>query len=860
LAGRVGRPEKVGILLEFRLTGIRDVVESILSKVRGPARYTGGEIGEIKKDHSKVDVLFALAFPDVYEVGMSNLGLKILYHTLNRRNDTAAERVFAPAADMENELREARLPLYALESFVPVGDFDILGFSLAYELTYTNVLNMLDLAQIPLRSSDRTESDPLVIAGGHCTVNPEPMAEFIDAFVLGDGEEAVHKIVDVYKEYKGDRNKLLSKLAQTEGIYVPSQYRITGGKAEPAEDSVPEKVRRTVVTDFESADYPSSMVVPFTETVHDRAALEIMRGCTRTCRFCKAGMITRPVRERSTAKLEEQAETLISNTGYDEIGLMSLSSADYTHIENLVRDLIGRYEPERIGVSLPSIRADAGCVRFAAEIQKVRKSGLTFAPEAGTQRLRDVINKNVTEADLLEAVETAVRSGWRRIKLYFMIGLPTETDEDVSAIGDLVYKVLDVARACKKPLSVNVGVSSFVPKPHTPFQWRPQDSVEELERKIRILRACLRGKNISFSWHDTTMSEVEAVMARGGRELSKAILLAWEKGAKFDGWDDKFDYERWQQVFLETGIDADSIAHRQIDHDELLPWDHIDIGVTKRWLIAQDKLAESAKTVADCRFGTCLNCGLVQSSECRVQSSEKAVACHSERSEESQIVQPIRNPKSEIRNPERVWYRLMFAKNRELRWLGHLDLVRVFERAIRRARVTIAYSEGFNPRPRMSFYTQLPVGITGEAEPMTIELTERVDPAELICVLNSALPDGLRIRSAEETDGRRSPEIHGSEYLIGVTGTCDSELQEAVRSLLASESAVVERRKEKETRLVDIRQEIETIELLHRNEDDQCTGLFRTCVAGVRPNEIVDAMKQTAPNAQMKFAHRVKVY
>jgi radical SAM-linked protein len=564
-------------------------------------------------------------------------------------------------------------------------------------------------------------------------------------------------------------------------------------------------------------------------------------------------MITRPIRERSVAKLEEQAETLINNTGYDEISLMSLSSADHSHIQQLVKDLIGKYEHERIGVSLPSIRADSDCVRFVAEIEKVRKTGLTFAPEAGTQRLRDTINKNVTEDDLLEAVDTALACGWRKIKLYFMIGLPTETDEDIEAIGNLVWKVLDLAKARRRPLTINVGVSSFVPKPHTPFQWRGQDTTDDLRRKIGILRTILRGKSISFSWHDTDMSELEAIFARGGRELGPSILKAWQMGAKFDGWDDRFNAERWRQAFEQTGVDAYAIAHRQIGHDEPLPWDHIDIGVTKRWLTAQDTLADKTKTTQDCRFGTCLNCG--------INEFLKIADCGSQNTDCTNSPEGIQKTKSEIQDePTRTWYRLIFAKDRSLRWLGHLDLVRTLERAVRRARIPVAYSEGFNPRPRMSFYTQLPVGMTGEAEPMTIELTEKVDPNELMCALNSALPNGLSIRSAEEVEGRKSPEIHGSEYLIGVTGTCSDDLEKAVSDLMSRKSAVVERKKEHTSKPVDIRPGIESIEILHRADQNICTGLIRSRLANVRPVELVAALRDTVPGIDMQFAHRIKIY
>ncbi len=849
-ATSIARPEESWLILELRLTGIRDQVERILPWVKGPARYTGGELGETKKDHTKAQVLFALAFPDVYEVGMSNLGLKILYHTLNRRTDTAAERVFAPAADMEQSMREARLPLYALESFVPIKDFHIVGFSLAYELTYTNVLNMLDLAGIPLKTSDRDANHPLIIAGGHCTVNPEPMAEFIDAFVIGDGEEVVHGIIDAYKDHLSVRGKLLHALSQIDGVYVPSLYRLNeNGSVEPIETDVPPRVRRAIVRDLESADYPDSFVVPFTETIHDRAALEIMRGCTRACRFCQAGIITRPIRERSVAKLESQVESLLANAGYDEIGLMSLSSTDYSHISQLVHSLIRKYEGDRVGVSLPSIRADSDCVRFVAQIEKVRKTGLTFAPEAGTQRLRDVINKNVTEADLLDAVEAAIASGWRKVKLYFMIGLPTETDEDVFAIADLVYKVLDLSRSKGRPLTINIAVSSFVPKPHTPFQWRAQDSREELWRKVGILKDRLRNRMISLSWHDTAMSELEAVVAKGGRELSPAIQLAWESDAKFDGWDDRFDASRWKEAFASTGVDADAIAHKRMSYDEPLPWDHIDIGVTKSWLKSQDLLAEQTKTTEDCRFGACIRCGISEmlGEDCAIWSEETYTQSESGS-------QPDSVP------PDRAWYRITFAKDSSLRWLGHMDLVRVFERGVRRARVPIAYSEGFNPRPRLSFYSQLSVGMTGEAEPMTMELTKKVDTNQLMCALNSAMPAGLRITSVYEVDNRRSPELRGGEYLIGIDGACNGSLTAAVEELLLKDSIVVERKKERESKDIEIRPGIEKVEVLHDANHGLCSGLIRAQLASVRPSELVEAMKPTIPSVEFRFAHRIKLY
>ncbi|GAB6158213.1 TIGR03960 family B12-binding radical SAM protein [Desulfotomaculum varum] len=598
-------------------------LEKILARVEKPGRYVGGEWNAVKKDWQQTDVRMAFAFPDVYEVGMSHLGLQILYHVVNKRPDTLMERVFAPWVDMEEQLRREKLSLFSLESQRPLGDFDILGFTLQYEMSFSNILNMLDLAGLPVRSAQRDDTMPLVMAGGPCAFNPEPLAEFIDLFVIGEGEEVIHELIDAYKEMKQQgvtRRDMLLQFAKTiPGIYVPSLYTVryhqdnTVASVTPVAEGLPARISKRVVRDFDNVDFPTNPIVPSLGVVHDRAMVEVLRGCTRGCRFCQAGVLYRPVREKKPETLIRQVEQMIAGTGHDEIALTSLSTADYTGVARLVKNLLDIYGERGVNVSLPSLRLDAFSIELAKEVQKVRKSGLTFAPEAGTQRLRDVINKNVTEQNLVDAVSSAFQNGWSAVKLYFMIGLPTETYQDLDGIADMAKKVIEIGRACGVPksrLKVTVSTSSFVPKAHTAFQWEPQNSLQELREKQKYLKEKLRDKSINYNWHDPATSFLEAVFAKGDRRLGKVLEKAWADGARFDGWSEHFDFDLWMAAFAAEGIDPAWYAYRKISYEEVLPWDHIDAGVSKRFLIREHKKAMAEQPTADCRTGKCPGCGL----------------------------------------------------------------------------------------------------------------------------------------------------------------------------------------------------------------------------------------------------------
>lgn len=595
-------------------------MEMILSRVQKPARYTGGEYNAVVKDRRSVDTRVALCFPDTYEIGMSNLGVRILYGLMNEQEGVWCERVFAPWGDMEAEMRREGLSLYGLESGDPISGFDVIGFSLGYELAYTNVLNMLDLAGLPLRTADRGEESPLIIAGGTCAYNSEPLAPFIDIFCLGEGEDVLLELLELYRRTRNEgwrRRELLVAAARIPGLYVPSLYEVTYGEdgvvtAVTPTEGAPSVVTKRIVQDFEHSYFPTKTIVPSTEIVHDRVMLEVFRGCIRGCRFCQAGYAYRPVRPRSPQRLLEQGIAACRDSGYQEMTLSSLSTSDYRPLEGLCDGLLDWCEPHKVSLSLPSLRADNFSMGLMERLQHVRKSGLTFAPEAGTQRLRDAINKNVTEEDLLTSCRTAFSGGWSSVKLYFMLGLPTENDEDVLGIAELARKVLQVWRDVtpnrRRGCRITVSTACFVPKPHTAFQWEPQVEREEYLRRVKLLRDNMREKSITYHWHDPETSFLEAVFSRGDRRLADAIEAAWRDGAKFDSWSEYFSLERWLKALAACGLDPAFYANRTRSRDEVLPWSCVSTGVRTEFLWRERELAYQARITPDCRK-QCTGCG-----------------------------------------------------------------------------------------------------------------------------------------------------------------------------------------------------------------------------------------------------------
>ena len=602
---------------------LKEKIEKHLLEIQKPSRYIGGEVGSITKDKSKIDVRFAFCFPDTYDIGMSHLGMKILYSLTNERENYWCERCFAPSPDFEEIMRENDIPLYALESLDPIKDFDFIGFTMQYELSYTNVLNMLDLAGIPIFAKDRTDKlTQIVVAGGPCVCNPEPLADFFDIFILGEGEEVNLELMDLYNKMKKEgasRLDFLRKACQIEGVYVPRFYEFVykaDGTVDHVEtrENAPKVVRKRIIKDLDKVYYPKNFVVPFTEIVHDRVSVEVLRGCIRGCRFCQAGFIYRPFREKSSDVICAETKALCENTGYDEVSLASLSTSDHSDIDNMLTKLIDYTEKERVNLSLPSLRVDNFSESLLEKIKKVRKSGLTFAAEGGTQRLRDVINKNVTEEEIMNTCRIAFEGGYSAVKLYFMMGLPTETDEDIVGIAELAQRIIDLFYSIEnrpkgKGVQVSVSCATFVPKPFTPFQFEPQDTREEIERKQKLLIDSVKTKKVKVSYHDPNVSMLEVILAKGDRRLCPVIYTAWKKGCKFDSWGEHYRFDKWVEAFEDCGVDPKFYANRRFEYDEILPWEHLDYLVSKEFFIRENKTAHKSVTTPHCRL-RCSGCGV----------------------------------------------------------------------------------------------------------------------------------------------------------------------------------------------------------------------------------------------------------
>lgn len=747
-------------------------VQELLPFVQMPSRYLGTEIHSTRKDPSTVALNVALGFPDLYEIGSSHFGIQVLYHILNQRKDIIAERVFAPDRDFEALLRRHKIPLMSLESQRPLKHFDLIGISLLYELNYTNVLNMLDLAGLHLSADQRGEDDPFVIAGGPCVCNPEPMAEFFDAMVFGDAEYLIVELAEQWLQWNNSGEKkvdLLRRWSRLEGIYVPRFFKAVddsrGYQYLRAEKNVRPSVKRRVVSDLDSAPFPDSPVIPFGRPVHDRLRLEISRGCSRGCRFCQAGMIYRPVRERKPATLLEMARKGLAATGYEDISLLSLSTGDYRCLGPLMEMLMRRCRRDHVAVSLPSLRAGVLTPRLMELIRSVRKTGFTIAPEAGSQRLRDVINKNITYEDVAQTVEDAFAMGWRLIKLYFMIGLPTETDDDLDAIVAMVRDLLRIKGPNGHKGHINVSVTTFIPKSHTPFQWAGQIPLDVSKAKIARLKSAFDAmRTVRFKWQDPGMSLIEGILARGDRRTSEALVNAWKNGCIFDGWTDRFDLSRWMDALTRTRIPIEFYTSRERSLDEPLPWDHMDSRVDSDFLKGQWASAQVGECVTDCRHGECHACGVCD-------FEQRLPRIH-----ESCAHVPLAGPDEP--DCQFLTYELTYEKVDAARFFGHLEMMRHFGRAMRRAGIEVKYSEGYHPMPKIAFDNPLPLGVESESEIMRITVAAHHGETDLIDRINPFLPSGLQILTCRLKPSGRAMRTAGQDcYRVSLSGPALDPLQ-----------------------------------------------------------------------------------
>lgn len=793
------------------------LLNEVLPRVEKPSRYLGNELNAVRKERKPGDLRFALAFPDLYDIGLSNLGILILYRILNSMDGVVAERSYAPGMDLEALMRQRGLPMFTWETKTPLNEFDAIGFSIQYELATTNILTMLDLSGIPLRADDRGEDDPILFAGGPCVYHPEPYAPFIDAFVIGEGEDAIRGIATVLRETRGmKRHQRLEALTEVKGVYVPQLYpmiKAPGGWILP--DPNGPKIKKAMVRDMNATPFPTDYIVPFTQQVHDRVSLEVLRGCTQGCRFCQAGMTYRPVRERSLDTVNELLQETIRKTGYDEVSLSSLSTCDYSKVNHLVENSVQSLTPQGVAVTLPSLRTDSFSVDLSDMVATAKKSGITFAPEAATPRLRALIDKWIPDEELLQTTGSVFARGWNKVKLYFMIGHPTETDVDVEAIGHLARRVLAGGREHVPGAMVNVGVSTFVPKPFTPFQWERQIDIEETQHKQRILRDLLNVRGIRFRPHEAENSYLEGLVSRGDRRVGDLFELAWKEGCRLDGWSEHFDFAKWQRAVEKWGVDPNEMLAER-DLDAPLPWDHIDIFVEKAFLRkdlekAKRESLEAALT-NDCRNG-CHVCGVIHEDKAACATMIKTYKRG--RKEEDANWKPKPPPATIWEEPDVARMRFRFQKDPGVRLLSHLELQNSVQRLLRRAQVPAAYTNGFSPHMKLAFGDALPVGMSSDGEYGDVKLRREISAEEFLEIVNGAAPAGVHITAATPIDLRApslTSRMAAARYHVGLGQlhiTAD-QAREKLAEFLAADEWIVEkrvkkRRRDKVTRL-DLRE------------------------------------------------------
>ncbi len=783
-------------------------IESILPLIKKASRYLGIEINARHKSWHDCDTKVTLIFPDLYEIGMSHLGLHILYHILNDIPYILADRCYAPDTDLERILSKKNIPLWALESRMPLRAFDLLAFTLPYELCYTNIITILKLSRLPLLAKDRDENLPFILAGGSCSIHTEPICEVFDAVLVGDGEEAVPKIVLTLRQWKkagGSKEELFKELAKIEGVYIPSLYEpiYEGDKflgLNPKKSWLPQRIKRTIYPDLSKAPFPTKPIVPYLQIVHDRLGIEIARGCTRSCRFCQAGIEYRPVRERPAKQVLELVEEGLKNSGFEEISLLSLSTGDYSCFYPLVKKLMDTYVPKKIAVSLPSIRVGTLTPQIMAQIKRVRKTGFTMAPEAGSERLRQVINKGITEEDLIFTAQMAFEMGWLAVKLYFMIGLPTETQEDVIEIAELSHRVLGVKAKGKRGRQVTISVGTFVPKPHTPFQWERQISIEESWQRLDLIKRNLKAKGLKLRWHDPEQSYLEGVFSRGDRRLLSLIVRCWEKGARFDAWGDYFDLSRYRKAAKELGINLDFYL-REIDQNRVLFWDHIDCGIKKSYLKKELKRAIDRIPTADCRKGECQGCGVCDFKRIKPVTWPNSLSLDYSLSKSKK-----KNGQDSI-----YWYAGYFSKLGELRFLSHLEVVRTFQRAINRASIPISYTQGFHPKPRISFGPPVPVATEAIREPICFGTSESLNERDFLFRLNSKLPCGIKLVDIWLTKEPKKfiKDRGNTRYLISLSSLLKTRSLEYLRdkflSFFKKDSFILKVKRKDKDRCIDIK-------------------------------------------------------